>query len=759
MVAPSFLLVGLPQSGKSALLSALNSAPEAFGSLTELPGSETLALLAPTKSPDPLVNWDGLIITLDTSLPEEEFERTLQRWVDYLQQLCRHRAAQLAVAAWPVVIALTKCDTLTSARTDSPSETDRIAQRVAWVRHQLAALPLTGFGTVHWTVIPTSTRPLPHPTEAHVAGQPLGLTDLVRELTAAQQWHQQQQTQSTLRALTLAVGVGVLTGLMLLAGSLALLRHSNPPPGQLLPKLHAYQAAEPKSTSARLAEPRLERSLAFLLEVRNDPEFAQLPQPEREFVEARLRELEAYREFRDSFLFLRPPSEKRSESELKELEDRLNARPIPAEYANDWAQTDAVRRLEKWRSDAHLLRQAAQQVSDWYYDHLTRPGNELLSANTIDAAWKAKCTDLLAKERDLPFRESQRVPGTANIRLANESALTYASVFAFLPVEKSKAQWLKVRDDLETVRDLAEALGFFGTSSERAVLWVPETIPAPVEGFASQRLERLGRFYRHTWERWTAAPVPSGMRQRMEALLDQSRKHLRKLWHEMILRQLRQSAGAAETIDTPRAWQEVAHWLETAAELHPWREYTRLLTRLSDTPGRDVDPVRELVEFLRQPSFELRPTRIWVEINDHLRDQLLRPAPGEKLRLMLQPNHDDKALKTLTYRFEEQERLDRQTHRYRFEVDDPKSAQWTYRPGQDDLWMELLVREGTKQWQLSWTQCASRCYQFEKLHQPPMLHLLTQRASDGTAIAQGGVRVQVDGWPSVPELLPSVPRR
>ena len=56
----------------------------------------------------------------------------------------------------------------------------------------------------------------------------------------------------------------------------------------------------------------------------------------------------------------------------------------------------------------------------------------------------------------------------------------------------------------------------------------------------------------------------------------------------------------------------------------------------------------------------------------------------------------------------EVEQQDRNRVRFVFVPESGKAEAWTYRPGQDDFWADLPVREGAREWMFTWAATATR---------------------------------------------------
>src|SRR5262249_24540534 len=132
-----------------------------------------------------------------------------------------------------------------------------------------------------------------------------------------------------------------------------------PAPGDRKRRAEYSRLKEGTALSARLHNwpPDLERRLIELEEIRHDPEFDDLPEDLREFVDERRQELKEYIPYLKEVLATQFPSIAHNDRELarrrKELEEQL---PLPHE---EWADTGAGQLRQGRLDDVDLLRRRA----------------------------------------------------------------------------------------------------------------------------------------------------------------------------------------------------------------------------------------------------------------------------------------------------------------------------------------------------------------------------------------------------------------
>ncbi|HEY8505911.1 MAG TPA: hypothetical protein VIL46_15105 [Gemmataceae bacterium] len=708
-----------------------------------------------------ILDADALVLVIDASAPPDQVEADFREFRRFLRFLRRYRSEDRAIGGLPVYLALSKCDKLAQPGDALEAWQERVARRQAQVRERFEefmtgkaedSAPGTGvpFGSLDLHVAATAVRrpeladvpPPPRPV-------PWGVAGLFRGALEAAAAHRGRARRSRKQLFWVATAA---LGLITLMLGLAAWRVLTVEPAEelaLLNKVLNYQAREGTTPSQRLAEGALLRRLAELTELRQDPEFERLPEGLRRYVEQRLAELEAYRDFRDRLYGLRPPAEVQSLKELEHLEQLLRQMEVPDEYRGEWGQTLAVQLREKWLKDVELLRDAVHELDEWYRDLIAR-GNRLLFSTDIGAEWNAKVNDLLRAELDPPFRETDPIPGSRALPVPRGGALTYGPAFAFDLTDAARRDWEAVRFKLTQLQNLTAALGMLDNVGERrAVLAVPP--PAAGDDLlaqARQRLERLREYYpRH--REWSLAAVPDTVRDEVRRRLLASLRNLVAQGHELIRGKLRdiQPTGRPAHSD----WLQVADWLRTEP-VRPWREFLEVVEELLE-PG-SIGAVARLRNFLTAPSFEMELREIRVKVPDQIAGRRLRPT-GD-FNVYHRPAEAGSGVVTLVFRPANNGLPDQQGF-YHFALQG-NTPRWTYRPD-DRFWATLALTDGTRSdWQFTWSNGRTLTYQFDRLLRPPYAHRQTaSNPAEGELVK--GVELAVTpstGLPEVPALLPEV---
>ncbi|VTS01306.1 GTPase domain-containing protein [Tuwongella immobilis] len=727
--------------------------------------------------PHAIAEADALVLVVDGSADARRLHADFQEFSRFLQILQAYRCQRRQVGGFPVTLVLTKCDRLAQPNESANDWFHRVEHRKAEVLAEFSAFlqqsnsPFFSFGSLELGVTATAIQPpiaaqLPtaSPAPAPAASPesvgtattapsvqspqppiPIGVAELFHQTFVAAKKQRLRDEHSQVRLFwTLLASTG-LVAIMAIFGVLGLILNRAEEEVLLAGKVRNFQSREGQTASSRLAEAGLLRRLAELTELRNDPDFDKIPTDLRTYVTERLDEMTTYRDFRDRLIAQRPPARLQSMKDLDQLEAVLTdpRMQLPEPYRDVWAQTEASQLRAKWLKDMVLLRTAVSELSEWY-DRIIRRGNALLFPNALDGAWSQQVAELLRESESLKYRETDRIGDSISLPTVEGQGITYSVAYHFDTIERRQTTWRQSRERLVQLRDMADALGILGDPrGERAVLVFPASNrDADIISQARRRLDTLQRLYPE-YRQWSLGSVPDPVRpeieKRMRAALDQ----LIRDGQILVERRMQQINPAGS--ETYADWQRLADWLSTPA-IQEWRQLIDVVQRLIDPLGGE--PVVQFVSFLRRNRFELVLREVKIKIPELLRDARVVPAG----RLLISTSSPGGAVSTITLRPTDAGQRDRLGF-YRFVVEsgDPKPI---YKPG-DLLTAELVVRDGTRELKLSWVNQRSSVFQFDRLLQPPQLHLPTERPEAGELAP--GVLLQVDpasGLPEIPELMP-----
>jgi hypothetical protein len=707
---------------------------------------------------------DALVLVVDAAAPPEVVDQTFRNFGKFLDGLEEGRTFGREVGGLPVFLTLAKCDVL-YREGDSPTAwLARIAEREREVQArfeeyfgsvaQADPSQFLPFGSIDLHLAATSIQvPDGKAFAAYAdADGSFGVARLMREaLPAAREYRSRSLTAHQRLRWTLA-GAGLLLGTML-TGLLVFLATGGLGGDLLAERVRTYMANEP-APAVRLSDAQLSRYRAELASYRESPGFHRLPERLQTFVEDRLREFEVYKEYRDRF---RPPrlgpAEIQTREQAERLETELNAELAPPpEYAVEWAETEAVRLWEKWRTDLRLVREAEARLHDWYRG-LIRRGNHLLLTETApDFGWRQQVGVLFRDAEEPPFRPDQEVEASPAVPVLRGQRLTYAPAFEFERVGQARQDWVVTRDRLRHLRDLTDALGLTtGPGTPSAILDLPEPLPDATgsRDLAAARLGALRAAFppptypSDEYPEWAAANFPDPVRQvlerRLRAVFDTGVRHARRL-----------IGAAAPDPEAYEGWRRVADTLLQEPAMLAWGRLLGQLRRWADPDAPEANPVEQLAEFLRRDRFELNLRSIRVAIPDDLLAQ--RAVPAGRLVVTHTPAGGQPA--EYPFRQEGEGTRERPVTVYTF-TPDGQTGTITYHPG-DGLTAALPLRAGGEEYRLVWSYGRSTVYQIDRLAQPPRLERVGPLPIPEPA---AGVRLTVappDGLPAVPVLFPDM---
>src|SRR5262245_11203291 len=572
---------------------------------------------------------DALLLVVDAGASAAQVDNDLAEFVRFLRMFRRDRGRRSEVGGLPVFLVLSKCDLLAKPTDTSAEWQARVEARKLEVGRRFKdfleddsdddRLP---FGAIELELAATAVK-WPALADAPARPrEPWGVAELFhRALVSAGAFQTHRQGAQRRLVWTVGAAAAFFAGLLGLAGGLVALRQSAPSL-ELSNKVESYRAREGLTASTRLSEP-LQRKFSELSELAADPEFAKLPTEEQKYLTGRLKELEQYINYSDRLQRVRPPADARSDEDLRETERLLQTDlALPAEYQTEWRQTEAAVLRDKWLDDVKAIRKATTDVEAWFRERITE-GNGLLlftdraadNAPLPWSAWTERVGDLLRRSGQPPFRPADRLRDSRPVRLAR--AVTYDTVLRLPPIEQSRSQWERLRQRLERLRDVAQALGLAGDGS-RAVLKISS---AATVANAAETLQNLKQLY-PTWPEWSLADLPDPAAPEVRQAAQTAYHHLIDAGRTVVRRKFLE--GSPDGQETWARWQPVAEWLPGAPELRDWRELANVLRRLSDPAV--PDPVAALADFLRRGEFRIELTSMRLTVPFDIRGLSVRPV-------------------------------------------------------------------------------------------------------------------------------------
>jgi hypothetical protein len=604
------VVFGPARSGKTALAEFLHHHTVGRGvRVFDADGRSAGELLtAPALPPGPLsaevLAADALVLVVDAAADPQVVDQAFAAFADFLRKLEDGRSLGRAVGGLPVVLTLAKCDAL-SRPGEPPSDwLRRIELRKTEVRKRFEGLfadelapPADGylpFGSLELHLAATAKELPAGPGFTAYAdpGGTFGVKTLVGVAVPAAAGHRDRAEASSRRLRRTAAGLGgVVLTLLVGLGVLAVAPAADP----LAERVRAYQRREgpPAERLAAAALPAVRKELEA---VRAAPGFGRLPEELQAFVRDRLREAEAYTLFRERFDPPRlGPAEVRTRQQMETLAaDLRGVLAVPPEYAADWADTDAGRLAAKWAADLPLLEAAERELHDRFRNRGRRGDLLLLTETPPDPAWRAAVGRLL--EEAPPHAETEPLAGSPTAPGPRGQPLTWAAAFATERVTAAAGDWADTAARLAALREACDAVGL-------------TTPNGPLVGLDREPKTSAARVVPQlpAGDRWRADRFPDPVRgvlaERFAAAFENATRGLRK----------------ALPADADRI----------AAD-PDWLAWGELLKRLAGWAGRPpVDPVQELIAFLRRDRFAIDLRAVRVTLPDDLTDP--PPAPAGPL--------------------------------------------------------------------------------------------------------------------------------
>jgi hypothetical protein len=704
---------------------------------------------------------DTLVLVIDASAPAGQLDADFGEFVRFLRLLEGSRGERSEVGGLPVFLVLAKCDLLAQPNDAPATWLERIQERERQVQARFTEFlarketeegPLP-FGRIDLRLWATSVKRPPLAGVAAKPREPYGVAELFRQSLDAAQVFRNRQRHSGRRLAWTVAGAGTLVAIMIgLAG--ALISGAGPKernPGDLETRIEAMHAAEGQTAAERFRGDvrQLEEKIGILTELKQSPQFAELPAASQSYVTERLDELEAYVAYLKRLQSGRQPAVAHREPELRELEETLKTKggeglALPRE---DWSQTRAGRLHHDRLEDVKLLRNAIDKIDDWFQQKKTE-GERLWTmadyqpgpAASINwRGWHTEVRRYLDSIAMPPFAPAERLPG------ASSPDLKYQTVFGFDRIRQAADELESLKKRLVGLRDLSAALGLGGPPAQ-ALLIVPPGFTATA---AARRVQELRQSFPDFEKAFPEVKVPDAARGDVRQAAMTSYQPLLEAGRDVILRRVQEATPGGP--ETPMTWQTVRTWLADPPELASWRILAQVLLRIGDPERGKCDPVTELSTFLSHDSFDLALRRLALELPDAVK---LRPDGDLTITQASAANKKDARL-TFTVS-DKQREPQRGVTVYLLRLKEGSTL--TYHPG-DDLIAQIPVRDGdNREMQLTWARGRSQVYQFEHLVREPRLHRRSEEAIKGQLepAIHLSVPPEQGSIPRVPDLVPVV---
>jgi hypothetical protein len=709
-----------------------------------------------------VLDADALILVVDASAPPAQVEADFAEFVAFVRHFERGRKERAEVAGLPVFLVLTKCDLLARAG-DSPADwMERIEQRKTEVGEHFrefvecdraAQADQAGdpdgkegedcrkekspFGDVELQVWATAVKRPQLAGSPAKPGEPYGVAELFRQCLAQAERYRRSERRADrwLGAVSLGL-VGLVALLLTLIVALYFINQSN----QLkqlrerVELLRVYTESAPAEERLGGTRAELTNKIKRLEELRNDPLFTSLPEPQQEFVERQLKELRAYLDYYDRILAER-------DRPAEDAEDSLRARlaRLEGELAvpQGWEKTRAAQERQRMRDRAEVLTKVADAAQSWF-SRAYEEAADLWASASRSGNWAVKAREAIGPTNQPPFDAQTPLPHPPEMKHADD--LKYADVLHYDRVATERGRWETQKRQLKNLLDVLAALRVIPPTADRPDAAVLEILLGFDLAEADARVRKLEEYYpgyktAFTVEKGGPAPtVPDSIRELVMTTADEYYQALLRTGRAEVLRRLGGKDG--------KDWDKVKEWSQSPEGLKSWRVLALSLRRLR-SPQPAEDPVSELAKFLAQPKFTIAPKAFILEVPERAG---LEVDPDEPLTITHKgTEHRYKRVQTL--------RSSRKVAQHRYE---PAKANDSFdvQPG-DSFQAQLLVNEvGGGKKRLNWANARSSRFPFEGLWHRPRVEDVNNKAKyyykDGLLLRPS----PEDSVPREPDLLP-----
>lgn len=383
-----------------------------------------------------ILDADAIILTVDAAASPAQIETDFAEFTRFLHTLEHSRGQRTEVGGLPVFLVLTKCDLLAGPDDDLSGWMDRIEERKRELGRRFEGFlrrdAHQGFGSLNLHLWATAIkRPALKESPARPR-DPYGVAELFRQCFDEARSHRRRRGQSSFRLLLTVAGVFAAVALLAALGTMLFFIRPGLDVAELENRVSHLQARE-QDQSPQARHKNLKNKIDELEDVLSNAAFPRLPPPKQEYVEHRLKELTAYREFEKSIDKIPDPRTARRESQLDEIKEKLLGL-IPADYQVEWSQTEPGQRRAALLDDVQAIETAVQTVLDGY-NRLVKSGKQVL-----DESSKPNLPSRARKVLD----DAKAVPDPKNDQtklIPGSERVTYATVFAYSRVHDLVRQW------------------------------------------------------------------------------------------------------------------------------------------------------------------------------------------------------------------------------------------------------------------------------------------------------------------------------
>jgi GTPase SAR1 family protein len=501
----TLLLLGLPSSGKSALLGSLQQAAQTQGAaldgelvdltgelsrlrqtsaderyqptkdaivaypmtrhidghdecvtLLDTSGKQAAALLggaealdAKTPLPQALAEADGVLLVVDASTSKNDLAQQFRQFVTFLESWQDRRSVAAQVGGLPVFLVFAKCDKLMQPGDSVEQWKKQVNERTRSYGEQfkkaLADSRDQSFGRIDVHVWATAART----PGIDKKSPPYQVDELFQDVFTKANRYQQRTERSTQTLQGALVGLGGAAALLSLLMTWYYATQPSLDEAVLEGQVQSLLVGGEES-SERVREP-IEDRLKELREVKANPAYEQLPSRMREQLDETERAIMAYQQLNADYQKdVRNPRMAVRDADLDQVDKALAHYD---EKLRAWPDTRLAKRHQEWIAEAAALRQAVKNEEAWTRTQ-TQDGESLriqghgLIAEKAPAArkepWFKTVQEYLIRNRR--HKGIDRVEGTT---------IPYRVVYQFNGVAAAEQGWRQMKAKLEQLRDEA----------------------------------------------------------------------------------------------------------------------------------------------------------------------------------------------------------------------------------------------------------------------------------------------------------------
>ncbi len=505
----NLVLLGLPSSGKSALLGSLQQAAQSKGtdvdgSLVDLSGElaklrqdslddkyhptreavaaypvqrrvdghdetvtlhdtsgvESVAVLTGKKElpaagplPNALAAADGVLLVVDASSSREELQEQFEQFKSFLADWQLKRSQATAVGGLPVFLVLAKCDKIAVKGETFGQWTQRIEEAKRRVGEQFqAALDDSrdlSFGRIDVRIWATAAK-RPVADKPSRASEPYQVAELFQQVFDAAEMFRRRSERSSQTLQGALVGLGGLATLLALLMTWYLATQPTLDEAALESQVRTLLAGGDGGPAERVREP-VEDRLKELREAKANRAYSQLPAAVREQIKATEDAIESYQRLNvDYQKDVRNPRLALRENDLLQIEKSLkgyDGRVKP------WPETRLAKRHQEWNAETAALLQAIKDEDAWTRAQIA-DGEKLRAEGGLVIAKQAGAAQREAwfkSVHDFAIR-GRRHKSTDRVSV---TTIPYRVVYQFDRVEAAERDWRGFKDRLEKLREEA----------------------------------------------------------------------------------------------------------------------------------------------------------------------------------------------------------------------------------------------------------------------------------------------------------------